>query len=337
MITQKFIIENLYKKSWISYLLYPLSLIYVFVIIFRRVIYHLFPYLTFYSTIKTISVGNITSGGTGKTPLTLYIAEFLIKKNKKIAIVLRGYKGLAENDNVEVNNLNLSDVGDEANIYYNNLPNIPIFVGKKRYISIKMIEDKYPETDYIIMDDALQHLKVFQDIKICIFNTREPLGNGFCLPAGILREPLFVVKYFDFVVFNGEETIFSKKFKSKIKKRIINGKKSFYKICDRNNFEVPIDLLKDKKLILFSGIGSPNSFEKLIISLDLTFTKHIIQNDHYNYTKNDIINLKNEDFDYIITTEKDFTKLNLLNQNINFLIVYIKFEVDNNSFLENIN
>ena len=292
-----------------------------------------FPSLSYKSRFKVISVGNITAGGSGKTPLTLYLAKQLMNKGNKVAIVLRGYKGAYENDNVLLTKDNVSQAGDEAMQYVHNLPNTPICVGKHRVKSFKILEKEYPDLNWVIMDDAFQHLQVKQDIKVCVFNVLNPIGNGFCLPAGILREPFHSVRYADYFVLNGDKVGLPESFLYKLKqyqKPILYGHYIISAINDVANKYIETESLKDKKLALLSGIGLPKSFERTILNAGLIFEKHICMNDHFDYTQEflDIFSEKYGSYDFILTTEKDFSKLKKLKTELPLLTVKIKFEME---------
>lgn len=336
MNSQNFINKHLKQKSPLSISLLPLSLIYGLIVNFRRDIYKFFPSLSYKSNIKIISIGNITAGGSGKTPFTLFLAGFLKEQGKKVAIVLRGYKSAYENKNALISDYekvyeSVSQAGDEAALYAVNLPGTPVCVGKNRVISIKILEEKFPDLDYIIMDDAFQHLKVKQDIKFCIFNALNPVGNGFCLPAGILRESLKSLKFADYFIINGTNP--SEKFLFKLKKfhkPILFGDYTISAIKDFKQNIVSLEQLKNTKNLLLSGIGFPQSFERTILKAGLSFSEHLSLADHFEYTEDYLSILKKKiiDYDYILTTEKDYSKLKHLKTDLPILVVYIKFGME---------
>ena len=316
-------------------MLYVFSLLFILAVIIRKSYYSIFSNKVFKSEKRIISVGNITTGGSGKTPFSIFLAKYLISQNHNIAIVLRGYKSNIENQNTLVNSENLLKAGDEAALYFNNLPNIPICIGKDRVKSIKYLEENFPNLETIIMDDAYQHLKVKQDIKICVFNSNYPIGNGFCLPAGILREPFNSLKYGNVFIINGYINDLPEKFINKLKKFNKPIIYSEYKISDIKDFQgntIDINSLKDKSLMLMSGIGSPKSFEKTIEKHGLSFREHLILNDHFDYTTSFLAKQKNlfNKHDFILITEKDYSKLKSLKLQISFLVIYVKLDIDTN-------
>ncbi|MCL2063743.1 MAG: tetraacyldisaccharide 4'-kinase [Candidatus Cloacimonetes bacterium] len=356
MLSQDFITAHLKKKTIVSRLLYPLSFFIQIYTILRRSFYDFFPSMSYKSKFKIISVGNITAGGSGKTPFTLFLAKELIEKGHKIAIVLRGYKGNLENTNKlfspphiklfqnnipEESNLDWKKAGDEASLYASNLPNTPICVGKNRIKSIKLLEENFPDIDFIIMDDAFQHLKVVQDVKIVIFLAQNPVGNGFCLPAGMLREPISSLKYADYFVINGDfstlnspnlkkemDRVFFQKLE-KYNKQILFGGSTISDIKDFEGIRQDIKSLKNKKILLLSGIGSPQSFENTILNAGITFQNHLSLTDHFNYSSDFFDLHKNylSNYDIILTTEKDYNKLRYINCCLPIYVVYIRFSL----------
>jgi tetraacyldisaccharide 4'-kinase len=303
----------------------------------RRYYYTKLSKNVYKSSINIISVGNITFGGSGKTPYVLYLANTFRANGKKVAIVLRGYKGDFEDTGALISNENevfdiAKKAGDEAMMYANNLKNTPICVGKDRVKSIKLLEHQFPELDHIIMDDALQYLKVYQDDKICILNAADPVGNGFCLPSGILREPISVLKDVNTVVINMNNSLFPHKLMTFIEKQknihiiyagyiishIIQHPFSEQKLYTSFTF-------KGKKVLLLSGIGHPQSFENTLLKEDISFQGHISMPDHFAYTQEFIDDLleKYNCFDYILTTEKDYMKLKSLNLSHKILVVIL--------------
>lgn len=303
------------------------------VVIVKRFVYERFPFLSYKSKVRVISVGNITAGGSGKTPVTIFLTELLKLKEFKVAVVLRGYKGAFEKSNKLISNYEkvfecAKESGDEANLYVSKLKNTPVCVGRDRKKSVIMLETLFPDLDYIIMDDAFQNFKVRQDVKVCVINTLNPFGNGFCLPAGILREPLFALRKADMIFLNGKNDISAKITASK-KIPVFRGYYEVKEFWLNDDSLISIEELKNSSNILLSGIGLPKSFEKTVIEAQIPFKEHIVMSDHSEYSADYLQSLSNkikrDSIDYIITTEKDFCKLR--KYKLNFVVVHIKFKI----------
>jgi len=277
---------------------------------------------------KVISVGNITLGGTGKTPLVIYLAEKLKEQNKKVAILSRGYKR-KKKEMVELtqeicHQVNWEEVGDEPYLLARRLFDVPIIISKHRNVSGDYAIQKHG-TEFLILDDGFQHLKLFRNLDIVVIDSVNPFGNGRLLPAGILREPLASLRRADIFVLTKTDQAFNIDELIQILKKynpqapIV---KSVYQIRSIeklfNDSEVNSKEVEDKKALAFSGIGNPLSFENSLKQLKIQILKHQIFLDHYPYRKKDILDLmqeaKNIGADFIITTEKDSVRIPLINQ-----------------------
>jgi len=268
-----------------------------------------------------------------KTPFTIFLANHLKDKEFKVAVSHRGYKGKFEYGNKLISNRNdiidsASDAGDEAFLLASKLKGIPVIVGKNRGLSIKILEQKFPDLDYIILDDSFQHLKVFHNLDFVVFNEIGGIGNGFVLPAGILREPLSALKYADYIVFNGEGDI-PRKLK-RYNQPILRGGYTIKRFYDKDGNDIkPAD-----KIALLSGIGLPKSFENTIRKSDLTFEKHYRFPDHYDFKDKVVLQkieteLRKEKIDHLLITEKDFTKLQFIEHDLPLAIVEVEFVLEN--------
>jgi tetraacyldisaccharide 4'-kinase len=278
-------------------------------------------------------VGNIVSGGTGKTPVTIFLAKQLQKQGKKVAVSHRGYKGKFENENKLISDdlevLDFAkDAGDETYLLASKLAGIPVIAGRDRKKSIQILEAKYPKLEYVILDDSFQHLKVQHDFDFVVFNAIGGIGNGFVLPAGILREPLSALKYANYIVLNGKGE--SPLQIQKYNKPILKGEYKIKQFSDVNGKEIK----PEGKLALLSGIGLPQSFENTINETGLQFEKHFRFPDHYDFKNKEVIKqistyVKQGKINYVLTTEKDFAKLQFIKHDLPLAIVEVEFILDN--------
>jgi len=267
------------KNSLISFLLIPLSTFLQFLIVVKK---NLIKKEKF--SIPIICIGNIYVGGTGKTPLCIEIAEGLIKKNKKIAIIKKYYKAHI----------------DEFKLIESK--KIKLFKNLSRVLAIK--EAEINKFDCVILDDGFQDSSIIKDLNIICFNEGQLAGNEMTLPSGPLREPLSSIKKSQIIVINGNiNDVFEKKIK-KISKDI-----SIY-----YSQYLPTNLNKftNHNLLAFAGIGNPDNFFNLLEKNNLRVVKKVSFPDHYNYSLNDLYDLVNFSIKNnlkIVTTEKDFFRI----------------------------
>ena len=281
--------------NFLSISLLPLSLITMIFNLFKK---HIIS--GYRPNIPVVCVGNIFIGGTGKTPLSIYIYSLLKKKKFRPALVRKYY-----NSHLDEINFTKSKVEH-------------FFCEKKRALSISKAE--FQKKNVIIMDDGLQDVSVIKDLNIICFNSSDPIGNGFLLPAGPLRERFNNVNNCQIAVVNGKRNIaFEKKLKS------ISDNIEIYqsKYIIKN-----IKKLRGKKILAFAGIGNPENFFSLLRDNGLKVKRKISFPDHYNYPKKkieDLIIKAREEGLTLLTTEKDFFRIKRLGfKKINYVSVELK-------------
>ena len=291
-------------KNFISFILYPLSGITSVINSTKKLgIVKNFE-------IKTICIGNIFVGGTGKTSLAIEINE-LLKKKFRTVFIKKNYKNQLDEINLLKNKGKIVSSTSRENA-------LLTAVNKKYQVAI--------------LDDGLQQKNINYDLKIACFNSEYALGNEYMLPAGPLRENLDVVKNYDLIFLNGEKK--NNKLLSKLKSinknlKIFEGK---YKPLNLKKFNLT------KKYLMFCGIGNPHEFEQTLIKYKFSISKKIIFPDHYKLKNIDLKRLKEhakKDNLTLVTTEKDFFRLNKTQRkNIKFL--KIKLEIKDKKNLKNI-
>ena len=293
---------DLPKPNLVSYLLVPFSL----PIIFRN---FLFKFLKRKkrSKIKTICVGNIYLGGTGKTPLTIKIYEILKKLDKKVVAIKKNH----------------SNQIDEQLLLKKKTS---LIISKSRKKAVQQGIDK--NYDILVFDDGLQETKIDYDIKLVCFKSKNWIGNGQLIPAGPMREKISSLKRFDAVFLNGKSNNFEK-IKNQIQKVNSNIKifRTFYKISDIQKYDL------NSKYLIFSGIGNPSDFKDILLENKFNVSKEMVFPDHFKYSFNEfdkIINkAKNENLK-IITTEKDYMKIpEKFKKEINFLSIDLIIQNEN--------
>jgi tetraacyldisaccharide 4'-kinase len=278
------------KINVISILLFPLT-----IVLFLKNLFT-FKNNQKIKEIKTICVGNIYVGGTGKTPFCIELNNILKNLNFKTAIIKKFYKNQIDEQKL---------ISNTSKLYCEN----------KRIDSIKKaIKDK---NEIAIFDDGLQEKNLNYNITFVCFNIQNWIGNGFLLPAGPLRENLKSLKNYSAIILtgNGENT-------KKIRKQI---KKYSPKIKIFETIYNPINIKKFKNntgYLIFSGIGNPKTFERTLTLNKVKVVKSIVFPDHYHYTDNDIRRIKQlakKLKTKILTTEKDFLRIKKNKQGISFM------------------
>lgn len=284
------------KIGIISIILYPLSLIFLIIIYIKKKIIKVHKF-----KIPIICVGNIYVGGTGKTPLSILLANEIQKLGKETVILRKYY----------------DSHNDEYELIKNNFNNL--IINKKRIDGI--LKAERANYDIVILDDGLQEYKIKKNLNIVCFNEKQLVGNGLVMPAGPLRENLNNLKSSDVVIINGNK---NKSFEEKIL-NINNKLKIFYSNYKTQN----IEKFKNKKLFAIAGIGNPENFFQLIEDNDLSIKKKFIFPDHHKYSKNEIMNIVDEAKKQncqIITTEKDYYKIKKFDIKIEYIKIFLNIE-----------
>ncbi|MDW7679238.1 MAG: tetraacyldisaccharide 4'-kinase [bacterium] len=330
---------NILENKVVSFLMLPLSWLYHGIIQFRNWLFNHRLLVTHrVEQLKIISIGNITTGGTGKTPFCIFLAKLLTKKKNKVVILSRGY-GRKSSGTLLVSDqqsilVQPDAAGDEPFLLARALPGVPVIVETDRYRSAQYAKQLF-SPDVIILDDAFQHRRLHRDLNIVLVDATTGFGNRRLLPAGHLREPISNLKRADMVCltrFSPEQlhhSILNKDFflsKGTLKCQHIPEK--LIRFSDGKSFEC--SLLADKKTLLFSGIANPLSFEKMVAKLGAKVCQHITFADHHRYTKNELDKIvtisHNGAVELIVTTEKDAVRIHDFAQNLPNLF-YLSIEI----------
>lgn len=308
-----------------------------------------------------IVVGNITVGGTGKTPVVEKLSKNLQKNGRKVAIISRGYKSKSEpllkkvirkfthtddlppkivSDGKRVL-LNSKVAGDEPFMLANNLPGVVVVCDKNRvkagYYAIKDYQ-----CDTLVLDDGFQYLKLRGSLNICLVDSTNPFGNEHLLPRGILREPLGRLSKADYILITKTKDINQcedlhktiRLHNNKAKIIYCQHTPKFLKRIDTLEHEAeatkPLEFLKGKKIALFSGIAYPESFENTILDqgAEIIYKKRFL--DHHRFTKNEIKSVYSgalhSEAEFMVTTEKDAVRLPEIDPKIP--LYYLRLEID---------
>ena len=296
----------------------------------------------FYSIVPVISIGNLSAGGTGKTPFTLYIANQLILNGIKPAIIARGYKSKSNSGVIVCDGVKILSTaefaGDEMLMIAKNLL-IPIVTHNKKYLAAEILQNNF-NIDCILIDDGFQHRFLHRDLDIILIDN-DTINNPYLIPKGRLRENLTAISRADIICINEnvkDYSIIDKYLNNKLIIRNGNIPIGLFTVSDNKLFEKN----KIENVIAFSGIAKNINFYNSLKDLDIEIIKHFQFSDHHIYRDNEInsiINycLKNK-ITQIITTEKDSVKMDkYLNKfflnNIELLYLKLNTFVNTNSDL----
>lgn len=283
------------QNSIFNKLFVPLAWIFQLLTLLRKKIYYLKGQAKF--SVPIIIVGNISLGGTGKTPLVGWLANELVKYGFQPGIVTHGYGSKLGKKNVVIitPNSQASAVGDEA-LVLARMYQGPIVAGRKRINAIRLLQETYPNVDIVICDDGLQHYQLARDIEIAVVDGNSRFGNGFCLPAGPLRESVKRLKEVDFIVVNGQAMADEWPMTSTLRNKV-SPVSTHQQSCGLDDFI-------GKTVHAVAGIGNPKRFFKMLQNHGIHVIEHAFS-DHYQFKQSD---LQFKDGLPILMTEKDAVK-----------------------------
>lgn len=289
---------DLKKPNFISYILLPFTIpVIINNLLLNKKINHS-------RKMKTICVGNIYLGGTGKTPTVIKLYQILKKLNFKVSTAKKFYKS-----NIDENTI---------------LKNKTNFITEKNRVKV-IAKAENLQQDIVIFDDGLQDNKISYDLQFVCFDVENWIGNGNLIPAGPLREKLDSLKKYDGVFLKNNQQPISDKIQI-IKKNnpLIEIFETYYEINNIKNFN------KQDRFLIFSGIGNPQSFKKILLNQNFNIVEEKIFPDHYDYDKKDIEKIEKlakKISAKVITTEKDYVKLSKFTSiNIDYLEVSLKIK-----------
>jgi tetraacyldisaccharide 4'-kinase len=282
---------------------------------------------------KVISVGNLTVGGTGKTPMTRYLARLVQSLGREVAIVSRGYKGRAEKSGGIVSDgkrilMDADTAGDEPFMLASELADIPVAVGRNRFaVAQRLLEAYNPEV--IILDDAFQHLSLARDLNVVLLDHHRPFGNYHLLPRGTLREPLTALARGDVYILTRSNRPGGPDWRQLVKRlparpvlrastRLIIDK--VVGVRDRSDPESArspkrqaIEYLHDRRVFLFSGLADNREFKRTIEEAGPVIVGMLSYSDHYSYSDQELGRIAAaavaHEAELIVTTAKDCARI----------------------------
>ena len=283
-----------YKDAWLGILLLPLAYIFSDIVRLRRFLYRKGVLKSHTMPIPVVVVGNITLGGTGKTPLVIWLAKLLAQSGYQPGIISRGYGGQSEHWPVLVNpNSDALQVGDEP-VLIAKQTGMPVVVGPDRVAAAQKLLAEFA-CNVLLSDDGMQHYKLNRDIEIAVVDGERRFGNGYCLPAGPLREPIDRLGSVDFVIVNGE--------------KYADHEFSMHLLGDtavnlKTGEQRQLQQFQGIKCHALAGIGNPDRFFTLLKNNGIA-SKNQRFPDHYRFAQSDI---DFGDDKPVLMTEKDAVK-----------------------------
>lgn len=271
-----------------------------------------------------ISIGNITAGGTGKTPAVLMLSQAL-SKSTPLAILSRGYKSPAETKKHPLilcqgsgPLFSAAQCGDEPYLLAQNLPEAIVIVGKNRSASAQMAYSLGAKI--VVLDDGMQHRRLDRDLEIVMIDARNPFGNGYLLPRGLMREHAYALKRADLLILNHveEDNHYShvqQQLKHYSDAPTVGVRLELQHIY--NDQRQPILSLSKKRVGIFCGIANPERFQQTVSQQGAQVIKHHFLPDHAPFDRNALMQFAKEcqaqGAEFLVCTEKDFVKLDLPN------------------------
>jgi tetraacyldisaccharide 4'-kinase len=311
------------KPFWMKVLLFPLyllSLPYGGVVRIRSHLYSLGFFHSKRLPCPVISVGNITVGGTGKTPLVITLARGLMDRGIPVAILSRGYKGKGSSEPFVSDGrtvlLSPEESGDESFLMADALKGIPVLIGKDRFANGRLALQRFSVRG-ILLDDGYQHLQLHRDLNILLIDSQIGFGDRHLLPRGILREPLNQLYRAHLFLLTKVAHPQGSQPLERMLKEIHRSSPIFHShyeplgLVGLKGEWVDLPSLKGKRAIALSGIVNPEYFTFLLKKCGMEIVRQMIFPDHYLYSAKDLVSIeeKSREVDWIVTTEKDMVKL----------------------------
>lgn len=318
-------------------ILYPFSLIYALVVYARNYLFDTGIFRSKVFETPTICIGNLSVGGTGKTPMAELLIS-LLKDDYKVALLSRGYRRESKGVVLANGKSTVGDLGDEPYQIYSKFPGIAVAVDADRRNGIRILEDKV-RPDVILLDDAFQHRKVTYGLSILLTE----YGNLYCddwyLPTGNLRDSKREAKRADLIVVtkclpglgNSGRQLITDQLHPETHQQILFSCLAYNSEFEGEKASFPLDYFRDKQLTLVTGIANPEPLVAYLKEEGLTF-EHLRFKDHHAFKENDLRQLRQKE--YLLTSEKDYVRLKGKVENLYYLPIKHLFLNDGRKILE---
>jgi tetraacyldisaccharide 4'-kinase len=338
------------KREWnlLSLFLGFLSLLYSAAVRLRLLAYRKGLLKSKSLSALVVSIGNITAGGTGKTPFVAMLSDWAAHNGFRAAILSRGYKGRSKRESLVVSDgqgltSSVYEAGDEPILLAKKLPFTPVLISKDRY-AIGDLALRLFNSELLLLDDGYQHLSLNRDVNVLLIDAKRRFGNGSMLPLGPLREPLEGIRRADLIVISrcseqdrGDEL-------AELLRETVPGKPVLRSshLPDQVRFPStgearPPQILEGKNIIAFAGIAHPDDFLDMVTGLGAHVVEFKGYPDHHSFGDDDFEELaswsRRPEVDFLLTTEKDWVRIEEAIRgylNIAVLTIKIKFLEDSN-------
>ncbi|MEA2108647.1 MAG: tetraacyldisaccharide 4'-kinase [Pseudomonadota bacterium] len=324
-------------------LLYPASLGYRLAIYSRNLLYDFNLLSTTQASVPVICVGNLTVGGTGKTPMVSWLTDYFSRQGKKVAIMSRGYKRSGSQNPLVLlpgatNMRGVSELGDEAAMLHARHPQAALVLDADRSRGARAVCSRW-QPDIIIMDDGFQHRRLRRSVNIVMIDSQRLFGNGLLLPAGPLREPISALQRADLLIFNkfdAQHTYFAKKSRKVFD--FISPTRLFtasYHLRSLYNLKQPsrlltVDQLQGKKILAFAGIANPDYFFQQLENIGIKLQRTLPFTDHMSYDRKSLqkISQTAAGCQLTVTTAKDAVKITAFPETCRLLPELLVADID---------
>lgn len=294
--------------------LLPLSLIYREILRLRAVLYRRGFLSRYRASVPVISIGNLAVGGTGKTPVTDFLIKFFLTRERRVAVVSRGYGGRKQGGVLVVCRgngpvLEPGHCGDEPYLLARRNPQALVLVAPRRADGVRRAVEELG-AEIVLLDDGFQHMAVERDLDIVLLDARRPFGNGYTLPAGLLREPMSALKRGDLFILTRCQP--QDQTSLPVEGPVLHSRHQLSDhATDLQGIVLPLKSLVGKKGVAFAGIAEPGEFFRSLKEKGLILTAERVFPDHcaYGEETNRQLAALCRDADYLVTTEKDAVKL----------------------------
>lgn len=310
-----------YRITLLHALLYPLSLVFRAAVALRRSLYRAGILPVAKLPVPVVVVGNISVGGTGKTPIVLWLADFLLGRGRRPGIVGRGYGGKSGAPQPVTTASDPAVCGDEMVLLAQRC-NAPVWIGSDRTAAARALLAAHPGCDVIVSDDGLQHYGLARDIEIAVIDGARGFGNGFMLPAGPLRESPARLASVDTVIVNTTAHEAALKLDARAVFTMSLQGSTFHNLLNPEHQSGP-EPFRGRTVHAVAGIGNPGRFFEHLQRLGITFTAHPFP-DHHAFSAADVACAG---ADFIVMTEKDAVKCRQFATE-NYWVLRVDAEVD---------